>query len=976
MKRVIERVSRCVLAAILTLGLMPAAALAQGDDASDREVEFLFTTAPTTQSSAGTDDYAGCDDETGSFWFTSTPNASNEVFADYVYSDSWFTGSSYELNRQLATLSASASLASVTSFRSGRPSKNIEAMLSDLGFTDVSTNAYYSQRTELNSAACAMGHKTIVDNGKAYTLLAIIPRSSGYGQEWGGNFLTGAEGMHQGFKAGRDEILRYVRFYVGEHGISGDVKVWTAGHSRGAALAGSVGAFMARAGSDFLGDAVSLAPEDVYAYAFATPGTTVVGASEAQVFSVEGYRGTFDPRYSHDTPGAAFVFAGTGTVSPHEGVFRAVHNCIPGHDFIVHLPPQAWGLTVFGTEFNITDGSDATKGAMLDLLEKLSSAAYGVYANGGDESDFRWKTFDLATMGFVDDTSATEPVTQASFFAARAEGLMAKPQTRENYVTNGYQDMFVAVGGIIGLDVFGFIDVVMAQEHREDLAKFAAYGYLSYAAERLQAEGRAAGEDEAVAIAIEGILEWATGTPIDPTSFTVDDLIYTLSKYLVDNADITYRAKSNGGTDYSVVKAFSFRSKAAEMAFDRLFEVMQDVPGFSTRNDLMEYLTHCAYGLYHEGASAAKDYRSATFYPLLQVALTGSEYSAIRDAIGSRRVLFIDQLDGSGLATGLITTLLSRFIDRGETVEAAADAHLSAIIDAAERAYLESNRNAQGTVYYNDVASYYEALKTNVSKLRSTLLYMLFYDEGVPFSTKASVRNASTLASQALKAAPAHYNETYLAWMRAQDAVYLRGLHPLEHVAAIAATYGAAGRAEYWRCTACGKLFADAGGQTEIAEKDLVVADLPGISVGKAAKVGGSVYKVSSNAKGTVTLTRAKSAASVVVPATVKIDRKVYRVTAIGAKAFSPAKAKVRSVTVGKNVAKIGGAAFSGCAKLKVLTLKTGKLAIKGVKGSLKGSKVTTVKVKVGTVAQNKKYVAKYTKCFSKANCGKKVTVK
>ena len=138
MKRVIERVSRCVLAAILTLGLMPAAALAQGDDASDREVEFLFTTAPTTQSSAGTDDYAGCDDETGSFWFTSTPNASNEVFADYVYSDSWFTDSSYELNRQLATLSASASLASVTSFRSGRPSKNIEAMLSDLGFTDVS----------------------------------------------------------------------------------------------------------------------------------------------------------------------------------------------------------------------------------------------------------------------------------------------------------------------------------------------------------------------------------------------------------------------------------------------------------------------------------------------------------------------------------------------------------------------------------------------------------------------------------------------------------------------------------------------------------------------------------------------------------------------------------------------------------------------------------------------------------------------
>ena len=46
------------------------------------------------------------------------------------------------------------------------------------------------------------------------------------------------------------------------------------------------------------------------------------------------------------------------------------------------------------------------------------------------------------------------------------------------------------------------------------------------------------------------------------------------------------------------------------------------------------------------------------------------------------------------------------------------------------------------------------------------------------------------------------------------------------------------------------------------------------------------------------------------------------------------------------------------------------------VKGSLKGSKVKTVQVKVGSKKLNKKYVKKYKKIFTKKICGKKVKVK
>ena len=56
--------------------------------------------------------------------------------------------------------------------------------------------------------------------------------------------------------------------------------------------------------------------------------------------------------------------------------------------------------------------------------------------------------------------------------------------------------------------------------------------------------------------------------------------------------------------------------------------------------------------------------------------------------------------------------------------------------------------------------------------------------------------------------------------------------------------------------------------------------------------------------------------------------------------------------------------------------LKTKSLTKKSVKNSLKSSKITTVQVKVWTKAQNKTYITKYKKYFTKANAGKAVTVK
>lgn len=106
------------------------------------------------------------------------------------------------------------------------------------------------------------------------------------------------------------------------------------------------------------------------------------------------------------------------------------------------------------------------------------------------------------------------------------------------------------------------------------------------------------------------------------------------------------------------------------------------------------------------------------------------------------------------------------------------------------------------------------------------------------------------------------------------------------------------------------------------------------------------------------------------VPATVKIGGKTRNVTSIASYAFI-GYSNLTSVTIGKNVKRIGNSAFSDCKKLKTLTINSKKLTKKGVKNSLKDSSVTTILVP-------KDKVKAYKKIFTKKNTGSKgkITVK
>ena len=101
--------------------------------------------------------------------------------------------------------------------------------------------------------------------------------------------------------------------------------------------------------------------------------------------------------------------------------------------------------------------------------------------------------------------------------------------------------------------------------------------------------------------------------------------------------------------------------------------------------------------------------------------------------------------------------------------------------------------------------------------------------------------------------------------------------------------------------------------------------------------INGVDYNITSEKKRTVTYSsRFNCGTSLTIPSTVKIGKVKYKVTKIADRAFKGNK-KLKKIVIGKYIKTIGKEAFSGCTKLKSITVKSkvlkkvGKNAFKGV---------------------------------------------
>lgn len=145
-------------------------------------------------------------------------------------------------------------------------------------------------------------------------------------------------------------------------------------------------------------------------------------------------------------------------------------------------------------------------------------------------------------------------------------------------------------------------------------------------------------------------------------------------------------------------------------------------------------------------------------------------------------------------------------------------------------------------------------------------------------------------------------------------------------------------------------------------------------AVGKIYANGNYKYKITNaslNGKGTVTLVSVvKKTKTVVVPDTIKLGGKTFKVTAIGKAAFKK-NVKVTKVTLGKNVKTIGAKAFYGCKKLRTVVIKNTQMTGKTV-----GSGAFTGTYAKMTVKVPSKKLKSYKTILLKRGVSKKAVIK
>ena len=775
MKQAMKQVVLYILAAAMSLCSFPAAALAAGNVVPETiEITYSFNSGEAEGGLLPTD--------------------------KVTWRDDCFLRSSYLGCCHLAEVSAAAALASSPYVNpSLTPTQNeplapkyVKEFLSAAHFQDVETNKYYTVRSEENSAAAAFGHKLIQDGDKTYTLLGIVIRSSGYTQEWTGNFTISAEdgsagNMHAGFKAARDEVLRYAAQYMKNHSITGDLKVWIAGHSRGAATSNSLGGFFAGGGDEYfraMGVPVSVIPENVYCYTFSTPRPIRPGLTHEEDLSVAGNRAD----YPNDTPGSAYVSTKTGTVNPGAACYKGIRNYPKYHDVVPKLPPSipGWDYIYYGQvcQYDSSDlyGGPVTEAEMLQQLKAFDPQMYQTFTNGGSPEDYQRVTLDFDKL--IEKICSGEPIVIADVMKPTDKGpasmgdlmqsrvnslglIAASPQV---FADNDYQHATQAMAGLFGMVSLNLNDPNL---NYGDLIKAAVFLILDFSITRLK---EAQNEGEAIAIVrfLEQLMSYLfPEESIPKDSLCLVQILQIAARYIFPQSGDT---KVTEKVLDLIVPLLPDPGSSGEA--DAIYTFLNAyIPGdpssYTKAERIGAFLKACGWGP-EEGTDAKESGGNAksTSTTLCNVLALASSFhfidlpdwltSALADPADPEK--FPDQ----------VMTILQSLMPEGETYQ-----NLTTAADLMGRRAVETlysnplNSLAQqgySQGYIEDACRHFADVKTYIRPLRTVLLSFLFSTEGETLSVEGMVRNLSLFAANDGIISPSHYVQVDLAWAKARRA--------------------------------------------------------------------------------------------------------------------------------------------------------------------------------------------------------------
>ena len=389
-----KRIISLLLCLVLIVSLVPAAAAADTGDARTVTVRYA--------SGHGENDH--------------------DYEATFTYSDELFTKSGYTYRQDLAEMSLGLAFAAFSSKDSqysdnyATGNRNFVSMAEQCGFENIQSNKWMFQPAETDSIGINCASKTIRDNGGSYTLIAVGVRGNNYHAEWGGNARLDATGEHKGFALGRDQALDYLRSYIADTGISGRVKIWIAGYSRGAAVSNMVGGALDNGYS--LGEGVSLSPHDLYCYCYETP----MGTTKNQV---------------------------------QGRLYDNIQNLVNANDLVTYVAFDNWDFARYGVDHVVPTKGDNN---YLNYKAKMLREFYQIPNNGGNiywPDHFQaWgidpKDITSGDLGKIFKVN----MTQKEFYADLSEAITTcLVSSRADYAEN-MQDFLIALLG----DIFGKAD--------------------------------------------------------------------------------------------------------------------------------------------------------------------------------------------------------------------------------------------------------------------------------------------------------------------------------------------------------------------------------------------------------------------------------------------------------------------------------------------------------------------------------------
>ncbi len=373
----------------------------------------------------------------GQVAFPGEYNKEKDVLVDYAYSDKYFEIDSTIYNPSLSTMSLCLELSAWASYETdvwAEKTKNARKLLDEIGFEDFAQNDFWSASPSTESIGVVAAHKELADS----TLIALPVRGGKYYNEWGSNVNVGSTGEHTGFAEGRDNVIKFLEDYIVAHDITGRVKIWVVGYSRGGAVANLVAGYL---NENELPNGATLAFEDLYCYAFEPPQGSIVELA--------------------------------GSDADHANI----HNIVNPNDLVTMVAPVDWEFTRYNSTSRLlpTITTAEFESALAVMLEEYKEILAGVELPDPTAAIYNVSEFakridvnvnplnflpggdPMVDIQIVDDTSQTMNEVLTRFITAFAGSL----DGRNEYTASLEADLIHLLDQLMGYETGFEMDVIL-----------------------------------------------------------------------------------------------------------------------------------------------------------------------------------------------------------------------------------------------------------------------------------------------------------------------------------------------------------------------------------------------------------------------------------------------------------------------------------------------------------------------------------